>query len=110
MAASDKIIKSVQPHLEPGETIQGAFAGQTSIRFRLSDRYRTVVATDRRILVFDSGTFSQTKTNEKLVELPRATRFGEASGLWHQIDIAGETLHVNRRYFKQLAAIDAAAP
>lgn len=110
MSASEKIIKNVQPHLAPGETVQAAFAGQPQIRFRVGDRYRTVVVTDRRILVFDSGTFSQTKTKTQLAELPRSTRFGRPQGmLWHQIEVAGERLYVNRRYFKQLEAIEPAA-
>ena len=108
MAASDKIEKNAQPHLQPGEQVQGAVAGQTSIRFKATDRYRTVVATDLRILVFDSGTFSQTKCSTLMAELPRATPLGPPEGmLWHQVDLTGETLYVNRRYFKQVAAIDA---
>lgn len=110
MAASDKIIKNVQPHLAPGETVIAAFAGQPQIRFRAGDRYRTVVVTDRRTLLFDSGTFTQTKTKTLLAELPRDVRFGQPQGmLWHQIEIADEHLYVNRRYFAQLRAIDAAS-
>lgn len=105
MSASDKIASNAQAHLAPGETVQAAFAGQPRIRFRAGDRYRTVVVTDRRVLVFDSGTFSQTKTKTLLAELPRTVSFGQPQGmLWHEIEVAGERLYVNRRYFKQVAA------
>ncbi|KQP63528.1 hypothetical protein [Nocardioides sp. Leaf285] len=109
--ASRRITENAQEHLEPGEQVQGAFAGQTAIRFQVTDRYRTVVATDRRLLIFDSGTFSQTSCTTLMAELPRETAVGPPSGLlWHRLDLIGEVLHVHRRYFSEVAAIDAAAP
>ncbi|GAA5141078.1 hypothetical protein GCM10023340_02210 [Nocardioides marinquilinus] len=101
-----RIAEAAAPHLEPGEQVHGAFAGQTRVPFRMGDRYRTVVATDRRILVFDSGGLSQTKARELLAVLPRDLRLGPASGLWHRVQLGEHLLHVNRRYFADLAAID----
>ena len=112
----EKIIANAQPHLQPGEQVQGVFPGQTSsqywillgaIVFLVMNRYRTVVATDRRILVLDSGRWSQTKAGAVVVELPRVTKMGPAGGIWHTIPMGPETLHVNRRFFKDIAAIDA---
>lgn len=107
---SKKIVASAQPHLEPGEEVHGAFAAQDAKIFRAQNRYSTVVATDRRILVFDSGTFSQTKTKTLLGELPRSTKLGPTSGLWHEISFQDQTLYVNRRHHKQVTAIDDAGP
>jgi len=109
MRARDKIAAAAERRLEPGEHIHAAFAGQPHIRFQLGrDRYRTVVVTDRRVLVFDSGTFSQTKVKDCLAELGRDVRFGSATGLWHSVTLGDIALSVNRRYFGELAAADAA--
>ena len=109
MAARDKIATGAQDHLAPGEQVQAAFAGQPNLRFQWGrDRYRTVVVTYRRILVFDSGSFSQTKTKALLADLPRSIRVGAPAGLWHTVTLGAMTLLVNRRYFGELAAADAA--
>lgn len=109
--ASRQITENAQEHLEPGEHVQGAFAGQTMVRLEAADRYRTIVATDRRLLVFDSGTLSQTSCTTLMAELPRETAVGPPNGLlWHRLDLIGEVLHVHRRYFSEVVAIDAAAP
>lgn len=107
MGFREKITANAQQHLAPGEKVEGVFAAQNAKIFRTSNRYRTVVATTQRILVFDSGTFSQTKTKELLAELPRTTRLGPTSGLWHAIPFGTETLFVNRRYHRDVEAIDA---
>ena len=70
--------------------------------------YRAVVATDRRFLVFQSGTFSQTTLKKLLASLPRDQRLGPGSGAFHSIQLGEEKMMVNFRYFKQLNAIDAA--
>lgn len=108
MGFREKIAANAQEHLTPGEQLQGVFAAQDAKLFRMGNRYRPVVAPDRRILVFDSGTFSQTKTKRLLGELPRATRLGPTSGLRHTIEFQDEKPYVNRRYHRDVAAIDAA--
>ncbi|MGH9270825.1 MAG: PH domain-containing protein [Ilumatobacteraceae bacterium] len=110
MRARDKIVASAQDRLDGDEQVQAAFAGQPHLRFQWGrDRYRTVIVTDRRVLVFDSGTFSQTKVNELLAELPREVHFGDPTGLWHSITLGDIALLVNRRYYGELAAADAIA-
>jgi hypothetical protein len=42
-----------------------------------------------------------------VAELPRSTRLGPASGLWHVIPAAGENLRVHRRFFKDIETADA---
>ena len=109
MSMADKIKSNAQAHVQPGEQIQGAFAGQRTVRNKLGDGgYRCVVATDRRFLVFQSGSFSQTTLKDLISEEPRAVRLGEPSGIWHTVTLGEETMKVNRRYFDQIRAIDAA--
>ena len=108
MSMAERIMSNAQSYVAPGEQIQGAFAGQRTVRNRVGDGgYRCVVATDRRFLVFQSGSFSQTALKGLLGEEGRELRLGEPSGLWHTVTVAGETMKVNRRYFDQVRAIDA---
>jgi hypothetical protein len=44
------------------------------------------------------------------MELPRSTRLGPASGLWHKIPAGQETLRVRQRFFKDIVAADATLP
>ena len=43
-----------------------------------------------------------------VTELPRTTKLGPGTGVWHQIPAGGETLRVHRRFFKDLDTADAA--
>lgn len=106
---ADKIIQRAQQRVDPGEVIQGAFAAQMTLRNRVGDGgYRVVVATDRRFLVFQSGTFSQTAIKELIEASPRGQRLGEPSGLFFTVTVGRQTMKVNFRYFDQLRTIDRA--
>lgn len=116
-AIRDKIATNVQPFLRPGEQVQGTLAGQTQSQyvillagliFLLTNRYRTIVATDQRILVLDAGRWTQTKCNAVVVELPRTTKLGPPNGtLWHKVQLGTETIRVHKRFHKDIVAIDA---
>jgi hypothetical protein len=109
MSMADKIVQSAQSRVEPGEVVQGAFAGQPTLRNRIGEGgYRVVVATDRRFLVFQSGTFSQTVLKDLVQESPRDQRLGEPGGLFHDVVVGAQAMKVNFRYFEQVRAIDAA--
>jgi hypothetical protein len=109
MGMAEKIVQRAQARVEPGEVVQGAFAGQPSIRNRIGEGgYRVVVATDRRFLVFQSGTFSQTVLKDLVEESPRDQRLGEPGGLFYDVTIGTQTMKVNFRYFGQLRTIDLA--
>lgn len=109
MGMADKIMTNAAEHLEAGEQVQGAFAVQKTVRNRAGDGgYRAVVATDRRFLVFQSGTFSQTTLKKLIATLPRDQRLGPGHGAFHEVHLGEESMLVNFRYFNQLAAIDAA--
>lgn len=119
MALRDKIAANAQPHLQPGETIQGVLAGQTASQywilliylvFLIKNRYRTIVATDRRIIVFDAGAWSMTKTKSVVGELPRNHRLGPWDGnIWYRHQVGNETLRIHRRFKSDIEAIDGVA-
>ncbi len=113
-----KIMNNAAPHLQPGETAIAAFPTQTKpwwwlmigvVPFMIFNKYRTVVVTDRRILVFNSGTWSTTKADELIREVPRSVRIGPAHGLWYHTDALGEPLNVHKRFHKDIALADGTA-
>ena len=79
--------------------------------FILVNKYRCVVATDRRLLVLDAGQLATTKPKSVIRALPRSTRIGPFSGtLWYVSGNLGETLRIHKRFQKDMEAADAAAP
>jgi hypothetical protein len=116
MALRDSMRETAAPYLQPGEPVQAVFGAQTAsqymvaltgvIFFFLVNKYRIVVATPQRILVLDGGRWSQKKARGVVVELPRSTRLGPASGVWHVIPVGDEKLRVHRRFFKDIQAAD----
>ena len=70
------------------------------------NRYRIVVVTPQRVLILDAGRASMKTAHGVVAELPRSTRLGPASGLWHVIPAAGENLRVHRRFFKDIETAD----
>jgi hypothetical protein len=116
MAIREKIRTNAAPVLEPGETIQAVIPAQTQSQWFalisywiiiLSNAYRVIVVTDRRILVCRSGRFRMTPVNGVLRQLPRSTPIGPASGLWYRTDHLGERLYISKRFFKDVVAADA---
>ena len=119
MAIRDKIAANAQPHLQPGEQVQAVMGAQTQSQywmllaylvFFIMNEYRTVVATDRRIIVFDAGKMSSTKANRVVAELPRSTHLGPPTGtLWHKVPVGNEELRIHKRFFKDVEQADAQA-
>jgi hypothetical protein len=119
MALRDDMLSSSAQYLHPGETVEAVFGAQTTsqymfgltgmIGFLILNRYRIVVVTPQRILVLNAGPWGMRKARGVVTELPRSTRLGPASGIWHTIPANGEKLRVNRRFFKELQAADAGA-
>ncbi len=119
MAIRDKIASKAQPFLQPGEQVQAAFAGQTFNGYwallswlivLFKNAYRSVVVTDRRIVVMDTGRFSQTAAKSVIRELPRSTQLGQPSGLWWKTEALGERLYIHKRFHKDVIAADASRP
>ncbi len=110
-----KIENNASAHLQPGETIQAVFSGQTAsqwlfllgvIFFMISNQYRTIAVTDRRILVMDSGKWTTTKAKSVVREIPRGTLIGPASGLWYKSESLGERIMVHKRFHKDILVAD----
>src|SRR3972149_3224538 len=99
MAIRDKISKNVQPHLEPGETLQACFPAQAGINpylailtgylLLLLAKYVVVAVTDRRIALFKASALATTKPKELLGSFPRETRLGPGSGGWGELGLGG---------------------
>jgi hypothetical protein len=120
MAIRDKISKNVQPHLEPGETLQAAFPAQGGVSpylviltgYLLSfwlAKYVVVAVTDRRIALFKASGLATTKPKELLGSFARETRLGPVSGLWGKIELGGTRYYVHRRFHKDVEAADVAS-
>lgn len=118
MALRDNMLSSSAQYLQSGETPEAVFGAQTvsqwlfgltgMIGFLIVNKYRIVVVTQQRILVLDAGSMSMKKARGVVTELPRSTRLGPPSGIWHVIPANGEKLRVHRRFFKDIEAADAA--
>jgi hypothetical protein len=116
MALRDSMLNSATPYLQPGEPVQAVIGAQTASQwvaglagifvFLGLNHYRILIATPARILVLDAGKTSFKKARGVVLELPRSTRLGPATGLWHRIPAGEETLRVHRRFFKDIEAAD----
>jgi hypothetical protein len=117
MAIRDTISASVKPFLAPGEELQQVVPSQTASQYVAAfagllfflplNRYRVLAVTSHRILILDAGKFSWKKARAVVGELPRATRLGPGTGMWHVVPANGEKLRVHRRFFKDMAGADA---
>jgi hypothetical protein len=116
MAIRDQLRANAAHLLEPGETIQAVFCAQTTSQYYallstliiiLSDAYRVIVVTDKRILVCRSGRFRMTPVKHAIADLPRTTRIGPPGGLWWRCETLGEILYIHKRFHKDVTAADA---
>ena len=118
MALRDSMLTSATPYLRPGEPVQAIFGAQTASQWLAAltgvfvflgfNRYRIVAVTPARIVVLDAGKTSMKKARGVVMELPRSTQLGPATGLWHRIPAGQETLRVHRRFYKDLSVADGA--
>jgi hypothetical protein len=118
VALRDSMRDSAAQYLQPGEPLQAVIGAQTAspllagltgvFVFLGLNRYRILAVTPARILVLDAGKASLKKARGVVMELPRSTRLGPATGVWHRIPAGNETLRVHRRFFKDIETADAA--
>jgi hypothetical protein len=116
MALRDSMRDSAAPYLRPGETVQAVLGAQTASQLLAAvtgvfmflglNRYRIFVITAQRVLILDAGRASMKTAHGVVAELPRSTRLGPPSGLWHVIPAAGENLRVHRRFFRDIETAD----
>ena len=120
MGIRTKIAKNVQPHLEPGETLQAGFPAQGGINpwwvlltgwilFIWFSKFMIIAVTDRRILLFKASLVATGKPKELVGTFPRETRFGPTSGIFGKIELGGKRYYVHKRFRQDLEAADAAA-
>jgi hypothetical protein len=118
VALRDTMRDSAAPYLQPSESVQAVIGAQTASQWLAAltgvfvflgfNRYRILAVTPTRILVLDAGKVSMKKARGVVMELPRSTRLGPGTGLWHQIPAGNETLRVHRRFFKDIETADSA--
>ena len=118
MALRDSMRDSAAQYLRPGEPIQAVIGAQTAsawlarltgvLVFLSLNKYRIIAVTPTRIVVLDAGKTSMKKARGVVAELPRSTRLGPGTGVWHRVPAGRETLRVHRRFFKDLDTADAA--
>jgi hypothetical protein len=118
VALRDSMRASAAQYLQPGEPIQAVIGAQTASQYVAAltgvfvflglNRYRIIAVTPTRIVVLDAGKTSMKRARGVVTELPRSTRLGPGTGLWHRIQAGGENLRVHRRFFNDLATADAA--
>ena len=116
MSLRDAMRDSAAPYLEPGEPVQAVIGAQTASQWLAAitgilvflgfNHYRILAVTPTRIVVLDAGKVSMKRARGAVMELPRSTRLGPATGLWHQIPAGQETLRVHRRFFKDIEIAD----
>jgi len=118
VALRDSMRNSAAQYLQPGEPIQAVIGAQTASAYLAGltgvfvflglNKYRIIAVTPARIVVLDAGKTSMKKARGVVTELPRSTRLGPGTGVWHRVQAGGETLRVHRRFFKDLEAADSA--
>jgi hypothetical protein len=116
MALRDTMRDSAAQYLQPGEQVQAVIGAQTASQYIAAltgifvflglNHYRILAVTPNRILVLDAGNVSMKKARGVVMELPRSTRLGPATGMWHQIPAGKETLRVHRRFFTDIQTAD----
>jgi hypothetical protein len=119
MALRDSMRDSAAQFLQPGEQIQAVVGAQTASQWLAAltgifvflgfNKYRILAVTPSRILVLDAGKTSMKTARGVVLELPRSTRLGPGSGIWHRIPAGSETLRVHRRFFKDIETADSVA-
>jgi hypothetical protein len=89
--------------------VAGLFGGAGVLIPQLFMTRRIVVATDREILLLESG-FSGLRARKVVARLPRSTRLGRPKGFFARIQVGGEKLYVHKTHHRDLIAADAALP
>ena len=118
MALRDSMRESAAQYLRPGEPIQAVIGAQTASQWLAGltgifvflglNHYRILAVTPSRIVVLDAGKSSLKTARGVVTELPRSTRLGPGTGVWHRVQVGRENLRIHRRFFKDIQAADSA--
>jgi hypothetical protein len=119
MALRDTMRSSAAQFLNPGEQIQAVIGAQTASQWLAAltgifvflgfNHYRILAVTPNRIVVLDAGKARMSTARGVVMELPRATRLGPGTGMWHKIPAGDQTLRVHRRFYKDIETADSVA-
>ena len=118
VALRDSMRESAAQYLRPGEPIQAVIGAQTASQWLAGltgifvflglNYYRILAVTPNRIVVLDAGRSSMKTARGVVTELPRSTRLGPGSGVWHQVPPGNEKLRVHHRFYKDIETADRA--
>jgi len=118
VALRDSMRESAAQYLRPGEPIQAVIGAQTASQWLAGltgifvflglNHYRILAVTPNRIVVLDAGKTSMKTARGVVTELPRSTRLGPGSGVWHRVPAGNEKLRVQRRFYKDMETADRA--
>jgi hypothetical protein len=118
VALRDSMRESAAQYLRPGEPIQAVIGAQTASAwlagltgifvFLNLNHYRILAVTPARIVVLDAGKTSLKTARGVVTELPRSTRLGPGTGVWHRVQVGRENLRIHRRFFKDIETADSA--
>ena len=116
VALRDSMRESAAQYLRPGEPIQAVIGAQTASQWLAGltgifvflglNHYRILAVTPSRIVVLDAGKSSMKTARGVVTELPRSTRLGPGTGVWHRVQVGRENLRIHRRFFKDIQAAD----
>jgi hypothetical protein len=104
MSIRAKLREGAAPYLQADEQIQAVFLAK---RLNMPANDRSIVATDRRLLLFKLGFLGS--TTGLLEETDRDWQLGPCSGLKQAIGVFSAELDVSRRFFKDVSEADRAA-
>lgn len=103
MAIERKTIEKLEALLEPGELLSGVIIARTGHPYlwvistfaeAVSNRFRLIVATDRRVIACKRR---PSEPNDLLASLPLGTPLGVRHGIfYHRCRAFGETLYILR--------------
>jgi hypothetical protein len=130
MEVRSAIVKNAAPYLESGEVIQAVIpASPVNPWFILASpiglflpllyfwwktlrvSLRTIVITDRRIMLLRAGRITTKPVRGVVSNLPRDTQIGPARGIqFYRISTLGDSLYIHRRYFGDVNIADGMAP
>jgi hypothetical protein len=116
MSTHDKLANWARPYLEPDEEIQAVFLVQSVSPYWIlisiligvfSDGYRTVVVTDRAIVLLRNGRMLGARPKEVAQRRPRDEWLGDPKGIWGRVQL-DRKYWVHKRFHKEVVAADTA--
>jgi hypothetical protein len=128
MSLVDRTRASAEALLEPGETMQAAFGGQTwaptllgglavslgldvaVLTLLIRRPLRVVVVTNKRILACRAGPLKRSTIHSVLEEIPRNRPMSQPEGKWWICSSLGERMWVHRRFFDQVRIAERLRP